>query len=104
MSNVRMIRSTPAAARVVLRYLFQSCERASLGGKVGWGLGIVDDMTGGAWIGICNVRWLLALAGVLRSQTRIWLSEHTALRIPSVCGLHWTLYVQECVGSVRILC
>lgn len=88
MSKVRMMRSTPAAASTVLRYLFQSWDKASLGGKDGWGLDRDIDVVGGAWIGICNVRWLLALAGVRRSQIRRWLSEQTALMTPSVCGLH----------------
>src|SRR3978361_1531826 len=55
-------------------------------------------------MGICCTRWLLALAGVLKSHKRRWLSEHTALSMPSVYGFHWTLYVQEWVGRVSRLC
>jgi hypothetical protein len=70
---------------------------------VGCGLPMVAAM-GGLWIGIWRMRWLLALAGVRRSQTRMWLSEQTALSMPSVCGDHWTLYVHECVGRVSSDC
>ena len=50
------------------------------------------------------VRWLLALAGVLKSNTLKWLSELTLLTTLALCGLKAAEYVQLCVGSVVILC
>lgn len=49
------------------------------------------------------MRWLLALAGVRKSNTRRWLSELTLLRTLGLCGLNAAEYVQECVGSVVML-
>lgn len=86
------MRSTPATARMVLRYLFQSWVKASHGGKVGCGLpmaAVVLTFTGGAWSGILICKWLLALAGVLRSQSRSCESLDTAVMMPSAWGLHW---------------
>ena len=86
------MRSTPATAMTVLRYLFQSWVRASLGEKFVWGFPIPEafkfTFTGGAWIGILSCRWLLALAGVRRSHSRRCESLETAVMTPSVCGLH----------------
>jgi hypothetical protein len=104
MSNTRIMRSTPPVAITLPLYLFQSCVSASEGAQAGCNLpGIALDK-GAPWIGICIVRWLLALAGVRKSQTRKCESEQTALRTPSVCGLHCVLYVQEWVGNVSRLC
>jgi hypothetical protein len=46
---------------------------------------------------------LLALAGVLRSNTLRWLSELTELKILGLCGLKAAEYVHECVGNVVML-
>jgi hypothetical protein len=54
-------------------------------------------------MGMFIVRWLLALAGVLRSNTLKWLSELTLLSMLGLCGLNAAEYVHECVGSVVML-
>lgn len=86
MSKVRMRRSTPAVARIVDRYLFQSCVRASEGGMP---TGAAAPMRGfgGVWMGMDMVRWLDALAGVLRSKTRRCESDETLDRMVGLCGL-----------------
>ena len=69
-----MTRSTPAAAMMVSRYLFQSCVKASVGGMPG-GEGRPGRERGGACKGMERVRWLDAEAGVRRSKMRRWESE-----------------------------
>lgn len=90
MSNVRMMRSTPAVAITLLRYLFQSCVSASDGAKPprfepmgpGWpGTGVRA-----AWMGTEATRWLDADAGVRRSKMRRWESEETEEMMEGECG------------------
>src|SRR5690242_12485366 len=101
-SNVRISRSTPAVATMLSLYLFQSCVRASLGGTPTDAAAPIRGL-GGVWIGTLIVRWLLALAGVLRSNTLKWLSLLTLLTMLGACGLNCAEYVQLCVGSVVML-
>lgn len=87
----------------MLRYLFQSCVKASDGGIFGDRLFAGPPMTGGGpWMGIKETRWLEADAGVRRSNIRRWESEDTEEIIDGEWGEKAVLYVQECVGSVRI--
>jgi hypothetical protein len=81
------------------RYLFQSCVSAS-DGATPTGAAVPMRGFGGVCIGTLIVRWLLALAGVLRSNTLMWLSELTLLSMLGLCGLNAAEYVHECVGSV----
>jgi hypothetical protein len=83
-----MSRSTPAVATMLSRYLFQSWVRASLGATP-TGAGVPMRGFGGVWMGTLMVRWLLALAGVLRSKTRRWLSLLTLLTMLGAWGLNW---------------
>lgn len=83
-SNVRIRRSTPAVARMVERYLFQSWVRASLGGKgpareVGVGV-LGEGCCWAEWIGIVRTRWLEAELGVRRSKRRRRESEEAEER------------------------
>lgn len=85
MSKVRINLSTPAAATTFDLYLFQSCVRASLGGKGPLGvLGLKLVGFGGAvlaaWRGMVRTRWLDAEDGVRRSKRRRWESDETADR------------------------
>jgi len=84
-----MILSTPAVAIKLLRYLFQSCVRASEGGNPG----LFEPMdegegrpAGAEWIDILATRWLEALAGVRRSKIRSVESLDTEERIEGLCG------------------
>jgi hypothetical protein len=98
-SNVLIIRSTPAVAIMVSRYLFQSCVSASEGGTPAEGA--TPGRTFGAWcMGMDWTRWLEAEAGVRRSNTRRCESEETAERMLGLCGLNCALYVQLWIGSV----
>jgi hypothetical protein len=81
-SKVRMIRSTPAVATMLERYLFQSCVKASDFSKAGR-LVMREDIS---WIGIERIRWLDAEAGVRRSKTRRVESEETDEMIDGECG------------------
>lgn len=51
-------------------------------------------------MGILSVKWLLADAGVLKSNILKWESELTLDSILGLCGLNSAEYVHECVGSV----
>jgi len=84
MSNVRMVRSTPAVAIMVERYLFQSWVRASAGGAApAPPRGILP---GREWRGRVRTRWFEADAGVRRSKTRRRESELTEEIIVGECG------------------
>lgn len=58
MSNVRIVRSTPAVATTDGRYLFQSWVKASDGGQGAGGIPGLPGIggKGEAWIGIWRVR------------------------------------------------
>jgi hypothetical protein len=82
--------------------LFQSWVRASEGATP-TGAAVPMRALGGVCIGTFIVRWLLALAGVRRSKTRMWLSELTLLSMLGLCGLKAAEYVHEWVGRVVML-
>lgn len=95
MSKVLMILSTPAVAITLLRYLFQSCVRASEGGKPGRLEPMGDGearaaaaaaAAGDAWMEMLATRWLEALAGVRRSKMRRVESLETEDRMEGLCG------------------
>lgn len=87
-----MMVSTPAVAKTVLRYLFQSWVKASAGGIFRCrGLGGPPRVGGGPWIGINATRWLEAEAGVRRSKIRQWESEETEERMEGEWGDHAVL-------------
>lgn len=96
MSKVRITRSTPAAAMIVGRYLFQSCVRASEGGYCWRELGWEE------WRGMVNVKWFDAEEGVRRSKSRSCESEDTAERVNESWGEKAAEYVQLCIGRVTI--
>jgi hypothetical protein len=92
MSKVRMMRSTPAVAMRLGRYLFQSWVRASLGWKAGEGrlepraaMG-PGRLGSGEWIAMLETRWLEAEVGVRRSKIRRWESEETEERTEGEWG------------------
>ena len=93
MSNVRIMRSTPAVAMVLGRYLFQSWVRASEGWKAaggrleptGW---MFEAWGSGVWMGIEETRWFAAEVGVRRSKMRRWESEETEERMEGEWGLN----------------
>lgn len=87
MSKVRIRRSTPAVARIVSRYLFQSWVRAS-DGAMPTEAAAPRRGLGGVCIGILSVRWLAAEAGVLRSKMRRCESEDTLDSMLGLCGLN----------------
>lgn len=87
MSKERIRRSTPAAATMGERYLFQSWVRASEGGMVCEGKGrCCDCIEGAVCKGMEQVRWFEAEDGVRRSNIRRWESEETDERIEGECG------------------
>jgi len=90
MSKVRMMRSTPAVAMRLGRYLFQSWVRASLGWKAGRLEPSAEIWPGalgrGEWIAMLETRWLEAEVGVRRSKIRRCESEETEERIEGECG------------------
>jgi hypothetical protein len=83
-----MILSTPAVAITLLRYLFQSCVRASEGGKPERfePMAEGEGRAGEEWMEMEATRWLDALAGVRRSKTRRVESLETEERIEGLWG------------------
>jgi hypothetical protein len=83
-----MMRSTPAVAITLLRYLFQSCVRASEGGKPGRfePMAEGEGRAGAEWMEIVATRWFAALAGVRRSKTRRVESLETEERMEGLWG------------------
>jgi hypothetical protein len=82
------MRSTPAVAITLLRYLFQSCVRASEGGKAGRlePMAAGPVRAGAEWIATEATRWLDAEAGVRRSKMRRVESEETEERMEGLWG------------------